>query len=350
MKRNYHHLNNLTLLLATTALITGCATNDATRVKLTKATTSKPVVAVLPFETPNLKNLPKDDQKVRMFERSYFAARLIQPLQANKAIGKAYFSAAVTPAADFNVISEIKKSDGKMIVVEIDVKSASGKVIWGSSFSVSTTTAQYKPKVDPSGGIWLQISKAIAKIPQKPGQFTTSRVTGYAQNPKIVVNDNRADMANEAADVEREQMLQPVTKALLTYAPVAAEKYLLWQKESTPLVEARSAQKVQTGVNVALGILSVASMAAGAYSGNAMATQAGSQSMITASNNIRIASEKIVEINKTLATASRAFDEYKGGSLTVRLFGKVYQLNGGLAQQQAEFRKIVAEQLAKTAD
>jgi len=365
--KHSNRLSELATSLALAALVTGCATNQASpkQVQLTHATTEKPVVAVLPFDnskqfqeakpvapaaapgstiTTAKGGTPGD---VKKFEKNYFAARLINNLRGNGAIGNAYFTTDPTPGADFNVVGRVKKSDGKMTVIALTVKSADGKKLWSNTFSVNTTSAQYRPKVDPSAVLWSQAAAAIAKIPQKPGQFAASRTLGYAKNPAITVNDKHASMAGEAASVERQQLLEPVTKKLLTYAPVAADKYLLWQKESTPLVEARSAEKVQTGINIGLEILSAATMAAGSYSGNSYATQAAGQNMIQASNNIQVSAAKIQEINKTLVDASRAFDEYKGGSLTVRIFGTVYQLHGSLAQQQTEFCKIVAEQLAK---
>lgn len=367
--RTNHCLSQLAVSLAFASLVTGCATNQTSpkQVQLTHPTTEKPVVAVLPFDNSKQYQEAKpagaaaapgsttnaaaakggSPGDVKKFEKTFFTARLINTLRSNSAIGNAYFTTNPTPGADFNVAGRVKKSDGKMTVIALTIKSADGKKLWSNTFSVNTTSAQYRPKVDPSAVLWAQAAAAIAKIPQKPGQFAASRTIGYANNAAITVNDKRASTAGEAASVERQQMLEPVTKKLLTYAPTASDKYLLWQKESTPLVEARSAEKVQTGINVGLQILSAATMAGGAYTGNSFATQAAGQNMISASNNIQVSAAKIQEINKTLVDASRAFDEYKGGSLTVRIFGTVYQLHGSLAQQQNEFCKIVAEQLAK---
>lgn len=228
-----------------------------------------------PGSTPGA---PVPPSGVKRFERTYFAARLLMPLRSDKSLGGAFFTDAATPAADYTVESSVKKSDGKMTVVNVKLISADGRKVWSKTFSVNTKSSQYRnPKADPSGGIWLDIAQAISKTPQRPGQFAISRTVGYAGQKNLAVTDSQASKAEQAAAVERESVLTPVTDKLLTYAngPGIYDRYRNWQAQSTPQIEARSAEKTAQNIQGAFALIGMLGGAAGGYNLKILPVQAG---------------------------------------------------------------------------
>ncbi|MEO7725486.1 MAG: hypothetical protein ABIU29_12510 [Chthoniobacterales bacterium] len=341
----------LGVVAAGLSLLASCASTGghANLDRLSKPTMERPVVAVLPFGTPNYQSLAQNDRMVRDFERSYFSARLVRALKGTSGIGVAYFSPNETPACDYNVKGEIKKSDGKMTVVDVEVKSADGRSMWKKSFNVNTTSEEFKHQPDPSGRLWPQIAAAISETKQQSGDFAVARTIGYSGQKDAAVTDKRALMSNEAAGVERRQLLEPATKLLAARAalPNAGLLYVKWQRESTPLVEQRSGEKtavVMSGITTFLGGVAAG---VGAASGNSFATVAGAQVMTTASNNAAISEAKIVEIDKVLATTAQSLVLPPGQPLLVRLFDKVYTFTGSPDKQQTDLRRVVAGEIAK---
>lgn len=116
------------MIAACLALLTGCASVDDPKYKrLSNPTIERPTVAALPFATRDYSRLQSHDRMVRDFERSYMPARLVAALRSTAGLGSAYFSPAVTPAADFNVKGSIEESNGKDTSIEIVVVTRFGK-------------------------------------------------------------------------------------------------------------------------------------------------------------------------------------------------------------------------------
>lgn len=341
----------LGVVAAGLSLLASCAStgSHANLNRLSNVTMERPVVAVLPFTTPSNQSLAPNDRMVRDFEVSYFPARLVRALKSTPGITVAYFSPKETPAGDYNVKGTIKKSDGKMTVVSIELKAADGRSIWNKNFTVNTTSEEFKHQPDPAGRLWPEIAAAIVATKQKPGNFAVARTIGYSGQKDAAVTDKRALMSNEAAGVERHQLLEPATKLLAARAalPNTGLLYIGWQRESTPLVEQRSGEKTAVVMDNLSSFLGGVAMGLGAASGNSSATVAGARVITTATNNAAISQAKIVEINKALATAAQSLVLPPGQPLLVRLFDKVYTLTGSPDKQQTDLRRVVAREIAK---
>lgn len=185
--------------------------------------------------------------------------------------------------------------------------------------------------------------------PRSPGNWANqaasrsvrcrARAQGYASNATMVVNDRRAGIATEAAGAEQRGLLDPVTKQLVTRAQAATPIYVKWQRESSPLVAARSAQKSAAGWGLAAEILGGVAMTANAAAGNTTGVQESGQIMTEAANSVVVAEAHVAEIDQTLATTAQALVWHQGQPLSVRLFGKVYTFSGSLENQQGELPK-----------
>lgn len=313
--------------------------------------TAEPLtVAVLPFKSANLANLNANERVVRDFERSYLAARLVRSLQGTAGIGQTYFSPGWTPAADLNVNGTIKKSDGKMTVVNIELASAEGRRIWNKDFSVNTSVAEFKRAgADPSGRLWPQVAMAVAQTKRKPGDLLKAQIAGYAGSNAPVVTATSVKTAAEGAGVERRGMLAPATEKLASRARAADETYLLWQRNSTPLVEQRSQEKTAQTLNMVASFLGGVSMGLGAATGNTSATTSGAQTIQTASANYEVSQQKVLEINKALSVATQSMAWTEKQPRSVRVFDKLYTFTGSMEKQQAELRKVVASKIRETA-
>jgi hypothetical protein len=306
----------------------------------------RPIVAVLPFGVQDYQKLQLHERVVRDFESSYFPARLIRALNSTSGIAAAYFSPSETPAGDFNVKGAIKKSDGKMTVVSIQLKSGNGRILWTKSFSVNLSSTDFKKAADPAGRLWTEIAASIAATKQRPGDLAKARTLGYAAQ-ELPVTANRTAIANEGAGAERRGLLDPATKRLTSRATLADSQalYQRWQRESTPLIEQRSNEKTSEVMNGIASVLGGVAMGMGAATGNTYATAGGANVVTGATDNMAISQKKIEEIDKTLATTTQSFAWNKGEPLSVHLFGKVYTFTGSLAKQQADLRRVVADHI-----
>jgi hypothetical protein len=344
--------NHLRAILPVFALaaMAGCSTTgiDPKHCKLTAPTLQQPTVAVLPFESPDYKQLKPNERMIRDFERNYLPARLVEALRGTSGIASAYFSPAPTPAADLNVKASIKKSDGKMTVIGVDLLSANGTRVSTQTFSINTTSAEFKKMPDPAGRIWPQIAAAIVKTKQKPGEYAVARVIGYSGDKEIIVTDQKATVATEGAGAERQGMLEPVTAKMMPRAKLADQIYIAWQQEATPLVEQRSSEKSMETISFVTALVGGAASGVGAAMGDTSTAQLGMQGAMMAATNAGIAAGKIEEINKTLETTSQGLIWHQGQPTSVRVFGEVYKFSGTLESQQAELRKVVQTHVTKS--
>lgn len=340
----------LSLLGIGSIFLSACATtgSKSTTAHLSSPTLERPTVAVLPFDAADYKSLQQNDRMVRDFERSYLPARLVRALSATPGIKAAYFSPGWTPAADYNVKGVIKKSDGKMTVLEIAVTAADGRFIWKRAFTVNTTSAEFKKQTDPASRLWSPISAAIATTKQRSGEFAVARTVGYSADKNALVTDFQAKISDEGAEAERHGLLDPSTKGLVSRSGGYTEElYVKWQRESTPLVEQRSGEKTAQVTSAVSSLLGGFAMGLGAATGDSSLSTSGANVMTTAINDSAVAQEKITEIQKTLSTKSQSLVWHEGKPLSIRVFGHVYSFTGSMEKQQEDLRKVVAAELGK---
>ncbi len=355
-------------LLFSFAILASCASSDGFGTKssrmqsaLTRPVTEAPVVAVVPFDTPNLTKLPKETQSMRQFQNIYLPTRLIKQLRATPGIGSVYFSPAPTPAADLSVKATIEKADGRTLSVNVTVLRADGSEALVRSFSLTNSSQEWAKGGDPSAKIWPQIASAIAKIPQQPGEFAVRRAGGYIKAPaKLQVNDERARLALEGAKVERERVLAPLTRNITEKAVVRGvdKKYTEWQKDSTPLIEERNRQAAQQAASVVSGLMGAVAAGYGMNSamqnaGNPQASQVMQQStqLMVASQqafaNAEVHGEKIKEIEKTLGQLNLNSSLVQGKSISVALYNRTFNLQGSPEKQLGQLHQVVAAKLAE---
>jgi len=217
-------------------------------------------------------------------------------------------------------------------------------------FSVNVPSSSFGKGKDPEGNqLWPQIAKAIAGIKQKPGEFAVARTIGYAQARQLVVNDNLAQTAQQAAEVERNQILAPTTAHLMQRAALATPLYLAWQTKASALVEQRSGEKVNTTVNTISSIIGFAGGVAAGAAGDTNLEQQAASNVSSSISNIEVSQRKIDEIDKTLSDLSRQLVVDKSSTITVKLFGKVYTFRGAMDKQLTDFHNVVRSELTKGA-
>ena len=186
-----------------------------------------------------------------------------------------------------------------------------------------------------------------------------ARFYAYVGNPSLPTNPAREKEAEAAGDIERHELLLPVTKEFVPRARVTEPSYVQWISLSAPLVDQRKrakAEKTSADIGQALGAFTgAASFAAGmqmAQAGNTQGVALAQQNMATAEEIMtkeaarsEAAENKIAAISSTLAGYKNTFATNQYRQVTIRIYDKVIKVSGSLDQQLAEFRKVVKDSL-----
>jgi hypothetical protein len=171
-------------------------------------------------------------------------------------------------------------------------------------------------------------------------------------------------MAEEAAKVEREQVWKPLTDSLLTRIAATKDVYYAWKQEAWMFEEKRESALVAKSNAEAMQFLGAITSMAGGMAAGAAAAQ-GNVQMIAPSINlavqgaeigaqaeadIKVAENKIRELNAALVKCAEPFNSAAGRQITVRIFNKVYQLKGSKEEMLKELHRVVREEMAKQSD
>jgi len=187
------------------------------------------------------------------------------------------------------------------------------------------------------------------------------RAAVYADSRKQEPSEKLVAMGEEASKVEREQLLRPITSALTQRIGATSNVYYSWKREALVISDKKVVADAhrQAAENVqALGTLT--SMAGGMAAGYASAkgdTQMLGQSIgimaqgaqITEQGDadLKVAMNKLRELNAALAQCGEVFNTGAGREITVRIYNKLITLRGSKEEMVKEFHRVVKEEMAK---
>ncbi len=340
-------------------LIPSCADTGGMRVS-SAPPPQRVSVAVRQFTSPGYAKLPAGDQGVRDFEQIYLAGKLLDRLGSSGQCSGAYFTAGPTAATDLTVDGEVIESDGKNLSLRIAVTRVDGKVVLNKKYNVSFQDAQVPSvKATLTGCVDRMAGEILATGLTTNINLHEARFYAYVGNPSLPTNPAREKEAEAAGDIERHELLLPVTKEFVPRARVTEPSYVQWISLSAPLVDQRKrakAEKTSADIGQALGAFTgAASFAAGmqmAQAGNTQGVALAQQNMATAEEIMtkeaarsEAAENKIAAISSTLAGYKNTFATNQYRQVTIRIYDKVIKVSGSLDQQLAEFRKVVKDSL-----
>lgn len=346
-------------LLISVALFSSCAGTGGMKVS-SAPPPQKVSVAVCQFTSPGYAKLAAGDQGVRDFEQIYLAGKLVDRLGSSGQCSGAYFTAGKTAATDFTVDGSVLDSNGKDLSLKISVTRVDGKVVLNKKYDISYQDAQVPSvKATLTGFVDRIVGEILATGLKTNIDLREARFYAYAENPSLPKDPAREKDAATAGEIECAELLSPVTKAFVPRARVTEKPYAEWISLSAPLVDEKKkakAQKASADFGQALGVLTAAaSFGAGmemAQAGNTQGVALAQQNMALAGQVMteeaaksEVAQNKISEISATLASLSSNLATPQARQVTIQIYGKVVKVSGSLAQQMAEFRRIVKSEL-----
>ena len=171
------------LFLGLLATLSGCSTQSV------KSTTVTPMVmdtSSIPEDelldigigifNPGLDDIPSKREEltfadVRIAETQYVSWQLAQTLQSNGSWGIVRVNPSDLASSDLAVTGTIIQSDGESMVLQINVKDATGRVWFDKEYKESVSKFSYDPRMrrdtDPFQGIYNRISNDILSYRQK---------------------------------------------------------------------------------------------------------------------------------------------------------------------------------------
>ncbi len=344
----------------------GCAnTGTSTASKVSKAPPPDSVsFAVRQFTSPDYSKLNSADKGVRDFEHIVLPAQLVKNLRGTGGVKNAWFTSGPTAAADFVVDGSIMKSDGRTLEVEIKATRVDGAQVYKNKFWVTQTSGDVGAIRGKLAGMFQESSRQLVAAARKTNiSLPQARTLAYAEQPLLPLHAEVVSDAEEAARIEGEDILDPLTNELLPRADIAMQSYEQWQSVSTPLMIEKAQAQARKNMATFGAIMGVAAGAASfnsgmdfARAGNAQGVQMAQSNiqqagMLVAQNatNAEVAENQVQGLAATLNSFKNDFTIGKTRQVTVKVYDRVIKLSGDQASMLAEFRAVVKEQLNKRA-
>jgi hypothetical protein len=189
------------------------------------------------------------------------------------------------------------------------------------------------------------------------------RAAVYAENKSKQPNKRAVQMAEEAGRVEREQLWAPLTLTLSRQVGATKAAYYAWKEEALVISSKKVTAQHQKSSAEAMQFLgTMTSMAGGMSAGKAAAE--GNVQLIAPSINVaaqgavmsaqgdadlKVAENKIKELNAAFTKCSEPFNSAAGRLMTVRIYNKVYYFKGSKEQMLKELHRVVKEEITKQA-
>ena len=301
-------------------------------------------VVVCPF-----KNSSHDDQKkdaVRDFESLYFSYCLIRALNAMPGQGVTYFSCGPTPAADYVIEGAILVSDGKHIKIHISAFSILGKQVLSRTYGVSFSTDKLAATNNPLKLFWKNIAVQMCKMKCPSAAVANARVYTYLHSDRIPANEMQRAAALAGAETERSLLLEPLTTEFNKRASLGEEIYSQWLYTSCDLIEQRSHERAMEAADIFLGVLAGLGAAGAQVSGDSDAQVSLTNTALDNVYNAETTDSNAAELNNTLQQLQQLAFQGNDTLVAVQLFGKIYQLNGSITEQQRQLHEMVRNVLA----
>jgi hypothetical protein len=353
----------LLLVFLAAALLSSCATGAGGSAVAKASPPASVTVAVKQFDSPNYAALSSADRGVRDFEAIFLPLRLVDALQGVSGVSRAYFSADDTAATDFVVSGSVLESDGRTLRLKLELRRVDGARIKSKVYTLQHDDGR-DAIVAAKLTLFLKVAAADLMAPVKKTSISLphARMRAYAENPALPVTEKRLADSDAAGDIERSDVLAPLTQAMLPRSKIMEKSYVAWQGVSTPLVRERQVAKSrQTTANItqalalAGGALSVASSYQAAQAGNVAQMQAANQTlsqantvMVQGAANAAIAENRVKQLTAALAAFKNEFAVGQQRQVTVHIYGKLIKLTGSQRDMLNQFRSVVKEQLNKS--
>lgn len=353
-------MKTITLSLALLSVTLASCTSTGYTPKPGKPATL--TVGVKPFTTPGYASLTAEDKGLRDYEQLAMPAMLIEALKVTPGVSSVYFTPGNSPGVDVVVDGVIRQSNGRDTDIALTATRSDGKVLSRKSFSLRHYVDNVQVVETTNKGFFQRASGIFTTAKQKfscdPDDL---RALVYAEAKKTASTPELVKMGNEAAKVERQQLLEPLTKALTPRIAATSGLYHAWQKESVPYLNQQdlaAAQQASAEADAMFGMLMsfAGGMAAGYSAGmgdslgmmSAMPMiSSGVEMQAQGQADAAVAANKIRELTAALARQKVAFATGDGRAVTVRIYNKVYTLKGSKDEMTKEFRKIVKEEMTK---
>lgn len=341
-------------------LLTSCAsTPDDPRIR--KAEPPQSVsVGVRKFDYPVEEEMEENDVVIREFESYFLPAMLASVLKREPDIHEALYVESDTHALDVLIEGTITESNGRDLAIDLRVSQVGGDMWKESSYDLKHPEEEPHDEMVELENLYLDVREDVRK--QWKGlkyDLNDFRAVAYAADADVPLTPEVLEAARQAAEVEREVILLPLSNVVTDRAVVAARSYFAWQDLSKGLVYEQARAKrgkffsaVTSGVMGATAIASLAMGYEAAGQGNAQAvrlaqqnTQLASNQMVAHATNMEVQQNRLDNIQQSLDEYKQTFGEQGAEPVTVSIYGKVLELKGSQSEKLREFRRTVAEHL-----
>jgi len=346
--------------LGSFGLLLGCATtNEIYKVSAAPAP-SNFTFAVRQFTADKEQQLSVGDRGVRDFEKIYLPAEIVAALGRHPGV-KAYYATQDTPATDFVLSGKVLASDGKKLAVLLEMFRVDGKRVAVERFQIENRDARPRVIDEKMSSYFSQMAGwAVSKARTTTDiSLPEARAKAYASNRTLVVTPKELKNSELAGDIERTELLQPLSTLVIPRVKIAAKLYREWQVLTIPLQRDRELAKTEQGIgiaNVGIGVVyagaSVASGVASASQGNQAGLQAsglgvtrGLAMATDGSADAEIAANRIKAIERTMAAYKNEFAVGAPRQVTVRIYDKILTFTGDQSEMLRDFREVVRNEL-----
>ena len=340
-------------------------------------------VGVLPFthrvlerasrsrKKPDLELLERQD--VARLETHYMAARLVEVLRDAHWFESVYVVPEMTTGVDVVVAAHIRRSDGELTDVEIEVLRLDGLEIGSRRMKINLGQSDWTPgpqddpdDYDPTERIWIEAANQVARMVESSPELSDdallrSRIAAYmgpgvsapsvAEEAEVTPPPSPRSVAiiERATRIEQEKLLAPISRVMIRQAHAIQPAYLEWSQESTKLAEARRANRKQA---IGMALVSMVGVAAAGFAATTDGPIAQLQYLGMQSG---MAFKQAMQHRRESGKLGRAREELRAAlsseaaPLALKLEGTVHRLEGSTSQQLEMIRQIVRRELEKEA-
>lgn len=359
------YLYSLSLISGWILFFTGCATTSVDP-RVREAEPPQSVrIGVRKFDYIHEEEEIEDsDVAIREFESFFLPAMLASKLKTDPEIHDALFIDSNTHAVDFIIDGTITESNGRDLGFDLRISRLDGELLEEYSYALKHPEEEPHNEMLELQNLYVEILEDVRKEWEKLSyDLGDLRAVAYAGDPAVPISPEVLSAAEEAARVEREVLLVPLSKAVTDRAVVAATSYFTWQDLSKGLVyesgRAKRGKFFSAVTSGLMGATAIASLAMGyeaAGQGNSQAvqlaqqnTRLASEQMVIHANNADIAQNRIENIQESLDAYKKTFGDQGAKPVTVSIYGKVFELKGSQQDKLAEFHRTVGEYIRSLA-
>ncbi len=287
-------------------------------------------IAVLPFTVAD------DVENTRNFEKTFFAADLVQKLRESPVARNAVFSPADTPAVDYVVRGSATPS-ADSIWTTIRIEDIAGRLIWQGDYADAEWPV-----------IANRIVEQIAADTNLSTAIDLKRVAAYSDGAISAPTDKSVAIANLAAGIERSKLLSRYTGLVIQNAHDYRQVYddlRDQQQELARQAEAESQSQTASMLSgLAAGLGGIGAAAGGNQAGVAQAQMQMAQSEV----DVAASQKRQSDIEAASQKLSESFGNVVA-STSVVFLDKVYDFSGSYDDQLTEFRRVVKQSLINSA-